>query len=703
MPPAPTQVASKGYLAEEGEEPDLSAIMRYSPLESGSIRVLEILQPDESVFNDVELRAGGTKPTSEGTTTTVSVPSCRLTQLPLRSDRDELQVSQVDLGLPHKFVAISYTWGDKEDVDSISMDGYVHVVQRNLKNALLALRSTDLILSGCRVWVDALCIDQSNAAEVNREIKRMKQIYKEALAVIMWLGDEADASDLAIDFINAVDIKWHEGTEVFETWLSRKLIANGPAIWPALSKLITREYWTRLWIIQEVAIGGDNTTVLCGSKVTTWTRLHQVYDAFHIFTPKQKYSELAACIRGILLGSSTPSFVYDSYKNTLFWQWEACEDFQILQSRPNDPCLEAYRKRCLLTRCRIAKCEKPVDKVYGIFGLLDDRIAAKIEPDYNLGVREVFMSFARAWMLAEGHLGLLIHCGETGEQEKGPLVDIEGLPSWAPNLLKQVKLQLNNSEPEFNSHGGMRASRLEYTGEDGSVLSVEAVLFDTLDGLSGTRHWSDDVDTTMVEDIEDSKWSVMNAYGPDDNDFRAALWRALIGGRDRYGCPVGADYECVLDIAILQDRCAPPIPCPVTGDTDGSLRWNLHLWVKRNRTFRLGGRCLQDWFCHDLDVMKNDPGLYYRCTGRVINWMWCRRLATTKRGYIAVVPKVSRPGDVVAILPGCSCPLLLRSNPRGMKNAFEIVAECYLQGLMDGEILGFLEQGLCRVEDVLIV
>jgi hypothetical protein len=34
--------------------------------------------------------------------------------------------------------------------------------------------------------------------------------------------------------------------------------------------------------------------------------------------------------------------------------------------------------------------------VYGIFGLLDDRIAAKIVPDYNLGVREVFMSFARA-------------------------------------------------------------------------------------------------------------------------------------------------------------------------------------------------------------------------------------------------------------------------------------------------------------------
>jgi hypothetical protein len=170
-PPAPTQVASKGYLAEEGEDPDLSAIMRYSPLESGSIRVLEILQPDESVFYDVELRAGGTKPTSEGTTTMVSVPSCRLTQLPLRSDHDELQISQVDLGHPHKFVAISYTWGDKDDVDSISMDGYVHVVQRNLKNALLALRSTDLILSGCRVWADALCIDQSNAAEVNREIK----------------------------------------------------------------------------------------------------------------------------------------------------------------------------------------------------------------------------------------------------------------------------------------------------------------------------------------------------------------------------------------------------------------------------------------------------------------------------------------------------------------------------------------------------
>ncbi len=57
-----------------------------------------------------------------------------------------------------------------------------------------------------------------------------------------------------------------------------------------------------------------------------------------------------------------------------------------------------------------------------------------------------------------------------------------------------------------------------------------------------------------------------------------------------------ANYNCVLNVATFdEETCAPPDPCPDTGDTDDSLRWDLHLWVKRDGTFRLRGKCLQDW------------------------------------------------------------------------------------------------------------
>ncbi|KAL6243187.1 hypothetical protein RBB50_009738 [Rhinocladiella similis] len=692
---------------QDQDHQEICAVMRYYPLDSGDIRVLEILQPDGgngSQYIDGQPHTGANGgPDKEASTEASCMPSCRISHIALHHAGPKVEMPQKEADentdrSRQPFIALSYNWGNESDVDTIIMDGYAHVVQRNLKKALLALRDTDMVQSGCRIWADALCINQSNPAEVNREIKRMRHIYEEAVAVVVWLGDEADGSGLALNFINAVDEKWKTGSKMFNTWLRQELKTNGIEIWPALSKLMLREYWSRLWIIQELTIGGPTTVILCGKNATTFAKMGQVYDAFHIFKATSKHPELGACFSEVL--KTTDPAVYDAYRNILLWQWEKCEDFQTLQDGQINSS-HVHFKRHLLTRCRIATCRKPADKVYGILGLLDDGISAQIVPDYKLPMREVYMSFARTWIRSEGDLGMLIQCGETGDQQKGPEVDIEGLPSWAPNLLKEIKLQLNNFEPEFDSHGGMQASKVEFLGNDGSALSVDGVLFDTLDGVSGTRHWDDDLNS--VQDIQNSPSSA-NAYGSGDEGLKTALWKALTGGRDRHGKAAGSHHECVLDAAILDDRCAPPDPCPDTGDTDDSLRWNLHLWLKRNRSFQVGGKRLEDIF-QDLGAMKSEPQRYYQCIGRVVSWMWCRRLATTMNGYIAVVPRVARLEDVVAILPGCSCPLLLRpalDGGAGIKR-FEIVAECYVQGLMNGEVVSLLEQRRCQMERILMV
>ncbi|KPI39474.1 uncharacterized protein AB675_5202 [Cyphellophora attinorum] len=641
---------------------------------------------------------------AECTTSTCSPsPSCLVSHTRLPAARKGTVNGQKAIGdddrpaKPCPYVALSYTWGEPHDLDSIVVDGYAHVVQKNLKQALLALRSTDVVQAGCRVWADALCIDQNNAAEVNREIARMRHIYKEAITVVVWLGEEADQSDVAMDFIDNVSDKWESGSDVFEEWLRQELNTNGLVIWPALTSLMTRAYWSRLWVIQEITLGGPTAAILCGNKSTTLERYFLVYDAFHIFKATHRNPELAACVSQVL--TTVDRDVYVGYRNIFHWQWEPCDDFQSLQD--GEAGLgQAKRLKRLMTRCRKATCREPLDKVYGILGLLDEETSAQIVPDYGLPVRQVYMSFATEWIRAERDLNLLVQCGETGEQAKGPAVDIENLPSWCPNLLKEIKPQLNNFDPEFNSHGGMRTSRIAFTGADGSVLSTEGVLFDTLQGLSGVRYWDDDF-RIRRPDFENAK-SPANAYGPTFEDLRTALWKALVGGRDRHAQKAASYHDCILDSAILDDKHAAPFE--PKGDTDDSLRWNLHLWLKRNQSFQVAGIPLKDFF-QDLGVMESNPRLYYQCTGRVINWLWCRRLATTRKGYIAVVPRVSRVGDVVAILPGCTCTMLLRPSLAGDSGPkrFEIVAECYVQGMMDGEVVQMLEQGSCELEDTDIV
>lgn len=62
------------------------------------------------------------------------------------------------------------------------------------------------------------------------------------------------------------------------------------------------------------------------------------------------------------------------------------------------------------------------------------------------------------------------------------------------------------------------------------------------------------------------------------------------------------------------------------------------------------------------------------------------------------MPRVAQTGDVVAIILGCSCPLLLGSSG----DTFRIVAECYVQGVMQGEVFQQLEEEHRHLENILI-
>lgn len=49
----------------------------------------------------------------------------------------------------------------------------------------------------------------------------------------------------------------------------------------------------------------------------------------------------------------------------------------------------------------------------------------------------------------------------------------------------------------------------------------------------------------------------------------------------------------------------------------------------------------------------------------------------------------SREGDLIVILLGCSTPIVIR--PYGQH--FQVIGEAYIQGLMDGEGIEFLNDG----------
>ncbi len=85
-----------------------------------------------------------------------------------------VKLSQTTFAQRPKYVALSYTWGSPDVVREIELDNTPVDVRRNLWWALYHLRSTT---EERLLWIDAICIDQSNIEERNQQVILMAHIF----------------------------------------------------------------------------------------------------------------------------------------------------------------------------------------------------------------------------------------------------------------------------------------------------------------------------------------------------------------------------------------------------------------------------------------------------------------------------------------------------------------------------------------------
>jgi hypothetical protein len=70
------------------------------------------------------------------------------------------------------YEAISYCWGDPKDKSIVTCNGHTLPVPRNLEVALRNMRYQD---KPRVLWADAICIDQSNRAEMASQVQLMRK------------------------------------------------------------------------------------------------------------------------------------------------------------------------------------------------------------------------------------------------------------------------------------------------------------------------------------------------------------------------------------------------------------------------------------------------------------------------------------------------------------------------------------------------
>jgi hypothetical protein len=131
--------------------------------------------------------------------------SIRLLKLPYKQSSSPVLGSEISvtmhtcsLDTAPAFNALSYTWGKPyrepfgddpelppEFIQIISCNGVDIKITQNLFDALSSFRA--LGVTG-NLWVDALCINQSNIDERSSQVLLMGDVYSQAETVLVWLG-----------------------------------------------------------------------------------------------------------------------------------------------------------------------------------------------------------------------------------------------------------------------------------------------------------------------------------------------------------------------------------------------------------------------------------------------------------------------------------------------------------------------------------
>ncbi|KAF2035162.1 HET-domain-containing protein, partial [Setomelanomma holmii] len=83
------------------------------------------------------------------------------------------------------YSAISYCWGDPEDIKDLWCNGVRVAITTSLWDVLHRIRHSTL---SQMIWADAVCINQNNNLERNQQVSVMRQIYHHASRIFVWAG-----------------------------------------------------------------------------------------------------------------------------------------------------------------------------------------------------------------------------------------------------------------------------------------------------------------------------------------------------------------------------------------------------------------------------------------------------------------------------------------------------------------------------------
>ena len=596
------------------------------------------------------------------------------------------------------FATLSYVWGNERDRRDILLNGTVFSVTANLEICLRALAADNEFQDRYKIWVDAICINQDDEVERASQVIKMREIYNGSWKVIAWLGESDRRGDMgkAFQLLRNMASLSPEEQDLAQVMTARPGFIEESSFF-ALHEMMTRQYWSRLWVVQEVIMGASSTVLRCG---TDWLDWKSFSAGVAVLYNRDNWTLKD---RMLYRERDRREMVYNQGWQTLSLHL-VHQDLRLL-SRYEDEGGDRLGFRRLLEIAGSALCRDIRDKVFALTGMMEPGIANEVIRNYGFDHARLFAAVAKAFILHYDNLEPLRQANPWGTQ---------GAPTWAADWTWPGRMRCSRPEsniagplcnsldpdpkPEtmYNADGGMPA-HYSILDSDLKLLQCDGFLLDEVAGLGapedGFFHWA------RKRLVQCATWR--SSYG-DEEATASALYKALLGARILKGKRAEGRHSAVSSLPSTFQAAFPQFKRRewiwLAGQEGYYFKWEQ--WRRAHDHLMLGSRTLRSYFTDLIPEDAQEP-TYVEIYSTVCRMVKERRFMLTKNGYFGWAPDnayggetdQARIGDLIAIIYGCSTPLVIR--PCGDK--FQVVGEAYVECFMDGEAIDLLHRGDCQM------
>ena len=404
----------------------------------------------------------------------------------------QCKLEHVDLSSTGDYYALSYVWGTAAADRQISLNGASFRVTENLRTALKAIQNFHRTLKVSPwVWIDAVCINQQDVREKERQIPLMDQIYSRATSVLIWFSAMPKDVQMVVEALKWMDAKRSYET-LTETQESTSQVSREAK--PLQEESNDIEYWSDALemcthnLERQYSIS-PNQMVAFNEMVNAFWIIHaedpwyhrikerkalfnsspfvkDMFDRedgfwplFFIFMSNDwfhrvwTYQEIHLCQKAYFvsedafLGWDIIDRCLECFvRNPASEYWFDSGVFQKMRQYGHDTALlvasiRRYtvpvqpRRRGYFMQAfgqtRSLRARNPKDHIYGLVGLLHETTRAAIRIDYSRSDVEVFADAAKVAIKDESKPSMLPRLWDLYKLTEPA---IHGLPSWCPDF-----------------------------------------------------------------------------------------------------------------------------------------------------------------------------------------------------------------------------------------------------------------------------